>query len=280
MTVPKRWLDEDPGHRPDDFTRALLTGARAAAPSAEARARAAAALGVDAVAASTGGAPAATHGALAWGKGLALLTVGVAVVGGALLLRRDHRAPVTVATAAGPAPSPTAAATPAASTTLPAPPVQPAPGGAPGMAAPTPRATRPAAKQPHRDIAGAKAAAKTATDAAVPGGAPETAAPAQTRNGLREEVALISAAREAIAENAYRAALRVLDLHDRSFPSGVLAPEATALRVEALYGLADPTAPSLAARFLADHPDGPLADRVRTLQRRGPRSSGNEPRRP
>ena len=83
---------------------------------------------------------------------------------------------------------------------------------------------------------------------------------------LREEIALIDDARAAIAAGAPGKALGVLGRHDRRYPNGVFAPEATVLRIEALTGAGEgEMARTLAHRFLKAHPDSPFAERVERL---------------
>jgi hypothetical protein len=87
---------------------------------------------------------------------------------------------------------------------------------------------------------------------------------------LREEIALLDQAREALKNESPQRALALLDRYTRRFVHGTFAPEAEALRIEALVrdGQSD-RARTLGRRFLAQHPASPLADRVeRTLAAR------------
>lgn len=80
---------------------------------------------------------------------------------------------------------------------------------------------------------------------------------------LRAEIALVDAARSAVATGADDRALVLLNRYDTSHRAGTFRPEATALRIEALDHLGRTgQARTLAQRFLAAHPDSPLADRV------------------
>jgi outer membrane protein assembly factor BamD (BamD/ComL family) len=61
-------------------------------------------------------------------------------------------------------------------------------------------------------------------------------------------------------------ALSALDGYDASFPHGVLAQEAEAMRIDALVRSGQSSAANArASRFLALHPDSPQAPRVRAL---------------
>ena len=80
---------------------------------------------------------------------------------------------------------------------------------------------------------------------------------------LRAEIALVDAARSAIATGADDRALVLLNRYDTSYRAGTFRPEATALRIEALDHLGRTAqARTLAQRFIAAHPDSPLAGRV------------------
>ena len=80
---------------------------------------------------------------------------------------------------------------------------------------------------------------------------------------LRGEIALIDAARNAVAHASSARAIALLDRYAASYPTGTFRPEATVLRVEALSGLGHTAeARALARRFIATHPDSPLAARV------------------
>ena len=86
---------------------------------------------------------------------------------------------------------------------------------------------------------------------------------AVTSSELRAEIALVDAARSAVATGADDRALVLLNRYDNSYRTGTFRPEATALRIEALDHLGRTAqARMLAQRFLAAHPDSPLADRV------------------
>jgi hypothetical protein len=86
---------------------------------------------------------------------------------------------------------------------------------------------------------------------------------AATPSDLRVEIALVDAARSAVATGADDRALALLDRYDSSYRAGTFRPETTALRIEALEHLGRTAqARTLAERFIAAHADSPLADRV------------------
>ncbi len=91
-------------------------------------------------------------------------------------------------------------------------------------------------------------------------------APARHRTGaneLRDEIALVDAARSAIRADAPDRALSLLDHYRHSYPRGELAPEAAVLRIEAVAAAGRTIeARRLARAFLAQHPESPLSDRV------------------
>jgi hypothetical protein len=83
---------------------------------------------------------------------------------------------------------------------------------------------------------------------------------------LREEIALLDATRQALKQATPRAALDLLARHESRFPHATLAPEADALRIEALEQTGDSAAArKLARRFLTLYPDSPLAARVERM---------------
>jgi hypothetical protein len=99
-------------------------------------------------------------------------------------------------------------------------------------------------------------AARRARDTAV-------VAPPVEVEGVEAELALVRAAK---AEADDLAALTLLDRHADRFPRGVLAPEREMLRAERLCALGrSDDARAVAARFLADDDDHPLARRMRKV---------------
>ena len=99
--------------------------------------------------------------------------------------------------------------------------------------------------------------------ASIPARAHHHALAAATPSELRAEIALVDAARSAVGAGADDRALVLLNRYDTSYRAGTFRPEATALRIEALDHLGRTAqARTLAQRFLAAHPESPLADRV------------------
>ncbi len=231
----------------DPFERALLrAGQRERAPRGADR-RLLAALGV-----GGGGALAgflARYTPKMGGKGLlATIAASVAVVGAAgwVVSSSDARAPsanvVPTASATPPAPVPSAAENPIEA--LPSTRVEDLPSS---QLAPKPTTKSPGASPP---------AAPTAT---VADGTPN----------LAREIELVQGARSALGRGDASETLRMLDVHDREFPSGTLGPESRVLRIEALIHAGGDRnikrANALGDAFLAEHPSGPQARRVRTV---------------
>jgi hypothetical protein len=80
---------------------------------------------------------------------------------------------------------------------------------------------------------------------------------------LEEEVTRIDRARAALAGGAPTRALLELDQYDLRFPDGMMKPEATVVRIDAMAHSGNlEGAKTLGRRFLAAHPDGGLALRV------------------
>jgi hypothetical protein len=97
----------------------------------------------------------------------------------------------------------------------------------------------------------------------IPAPAHHHALAATTPSELRAEIALVDAARSAVSTGADDRALLLLNRYDTSYRAGTFRPEAAALRIEALDHLGRTAqARTLAQRFIAAHPDSPLADRV------------------
>jgi hypothetical protein len=83
---------------------------------------------------------------------------------------------------------------------------------------------------------------------------------------LRAEIDLIDRARAALQAGDTSEALDLLGRHAVRFPDGALAPEETALRVEALMrGSRTAEARAYARRFIAANPASPLSERMRRL---------------
>ena len=90
------------------------------------------------------------------------------------------------------------------------------------------------------------------------------AAPAPVVAGdLRDQIALIDAARAAVKGGSSERALVLLRRYDSSYPGGAFRPEALALRIEALdQDGRRAEAQALARDFLARYPHSPVAERV------------------
>ena len=81
---------------------------------------------------------------------------------------------------------------------------------------------------------------------------------------LRDEIRIVDRARAALNKRTPQQALQELRQYFNDHPNGMLEPEAAVLRIEALRESGDRVQAAAASRsFLARHPDGPLADRVR-----------------
>jgi hypothetical protein len=130
-----------------------------------------------------------------------------------------------------------------------------------------------------RTPAPASAAASPETPKDVPQSVSSTAAPAvpapaeldprprvRQTDSLAAELALLDDARGAIARRDAALALTLLDRHKAGHGSGVLAPEALLLRIEALLlGGNRRLAERLGSEYLTRQPSGPHADRIRSL---------------
>jgi TolA-binding protein len=140
-------------------------------------------------------------------------------------------------------------------------------------ALPLPPAAKVAA--PVHAVVPPKPAEPAAVNAAEPAPAPATA-PQPSKPSLRNasasdtsltaELTAIEQARAAFLAHDYGQALRSLDDYARRFPKQQLRSEATVLRVESLAGRGDrDTAARVGRDFLQNHPNGPYAQRVRSL---------------
>jgi TolA-binding protein len=140
-----------------------------------------------------------------------------------------------------------------------APPVPAAPKVAAQLkAVPSPRAPEPvAAPAPEAETSPAPA---TVTARVTPHPA------ATIDTSLTAELAAVDQARAAVLSHDYGQALRLLDDYAHRFPKRQLASEATVLRVESLAGRGDHDGAARVGRaFLQNHPNGPYAQRVRSL---------------
>jgi hypothetical protein len=96
--------------------------------------------------------------------------------------------------------------------------------------------------------------------------APKAPVARDAKPDLSEEVAVLDLARKAtLAQDPLRT-LELLDAYHRRFPRGLLGPEATVLRIDALSasGRKD-AAVALARAFLATSPTSPHAERLRAI---------------
>ena len=139
-------------------------------------------------------------------------------------------------------------------------------------------AQRSPATEPTAPVKKMSVAVPAAHDDEAPSAAPVTAAAHEKRvektrrrpapapapaGDLRDQIALIDAARTAVKAGATERALVLLRRYETSYPGGAFRPEALALRIEALAegGRAAEARP-LAREFLARYPQSPLSDRV------------------
>jgi len=97
-----------------------------------------------------------------------------------------------------------------------------------------------------------------------------------TRLRVGDEIAALDAARAALGRGDAAAAGGVLETYRRSFPKGVLQPEAAVLEVQVAMGSGNrERAASLARSFLVRHPSSPHAPRVRALLSRATARGGS-----
>ena len=215
-----------------DLERTLLQAARNERPSPELTARMAAGLGISVGAAlTTAAAPAAAAKTTlsvwtAWVSAGALAVAVTAGVVGVQMVRAPAQAPVK-------------AAPPVAAPAI-TPPVAEAPRAPSVVAVPVARVE----KIRRRPIAAAAPVAAPASD-------------------LRDQIALIDAARAAVKTGSSERALVLLRRYDASYPGGAFEPESLALRIEALeQDGRHAEARTLARDFLARYPRSPVADRI------------------
>jgi hypothetical protein len=127
----------------------------------------------------------------------------------------------------------------------------------------------PSAQLPPAPSAPSATLATSSASASAPLAAPALMPTSRSvRSGaLHDEIALIDGARIALAAGSPARALGLLQRHDARYPHGALAPEALAVRIEALDKSGQRArARVLALAFLADHPDSPLAERIARLR--------------
>lgn len=262
MTTPRRLLDDGA----DGFERRLLRAADGDRPSRSARSRLLVTLGVAAAATTateTAGAAGATGGLTTLAKAWGIKTLGVAalltVTGAtAVHVARSTRAsgseaaPQAVTVAASPRPK-----APVATMRREEPSPAPEAAYAPVPALPVPRARNPAASVQPRAIVVA---------APAPTEPPAPALRLSPPPALGEETASLDAARSALRSGRAGEALVQLDAYARRFPGGVLGPESSALRVEALLLLGDRAgAEAIAHALIASAPRTSAARRASVL---------------
>jgi hypothetical protein len=225
-----------------DFERRLLEAASRERPSRELCERMAQAIGVspppiappDSMApgasVATPGAALGIRALLPWVSG----TVVLAIAAGAIVAARTSTS-TSSAPQAGSASAPLRAPVPVP---VPSPP-------------PAPIAVPP-------EASGESSSSTTAAAPAHPGRrASATAA------DLRDQIALIDAARAAVSAGAGDRALEILRKYQGKYAAGSFRPEATALKIEALVKLERTAeARALAERFVVEHDGSPLAERV------------------
>ena len=104
-------------------------------------------------------------------------------------------------------------------------------------------------------------------DEARPSPAGSVATRATTGAGdLRGEIELVDGARAALTARSPYRALEIVRRYEGRYPSGTFTPEATAVKVEALVRLGRTgEARKLASRFVSEHRDALIADRIAAL---------------
>jgi len=126
--------------------------------------------------------------------------------------------------------------------------------------------------------AGRAPAARATTDRAsaptVARGTATSSAAASSGSSFHEELALVEAARSALARGDTTACLRALDGHDERFREGVFADEIAVMRIEALAARGEHArARTLGERFLAHSPSSTYASRIRSILATAPRAA-------
>jgi TolA-binding protein len=121
----------------------------------------------------------------------------------------------------------------------------------------------------HLTAGRAEAAYTTESAAVTPSAVPtqvQPPTPQRQQSFLQSERATIELAQALVRSGDPAAALRTLSAHALRYPKPQLAPEAMLVRMEALLELGQVSeAQRLGSRFLLAHPDGPYAQRVRSL---------------
>jgi TolA-binding protein len=241
MSDPTRLLE----HGSDEFEASLLRAGRSDAMSSRSRRQILAGIGIGGLLTASTVASGVRAAAKGW---FAKTSIGAA---GALAIWAGVRA------------------------THPSPPVAPAAAPVAAAAQPVPRvgAAQPAALPAAEPLAEPERTAPETAKAPAPRGparfAPQPTAEttrAEREASLTAELGAIEQARRAFLARDYSQSLRLLDEYARRFPKRQLASEATVLRIEALAARGDHDAASRVGRdFLQNHPNGPYAQRVRSV---------------
>ena len=138
----------------------------------------------------------------------------------------------------------------------------------PAPATPAPLApvvVAPRAASPHPGPVAVVAPAPEPLPVVQPAKAPNRSSPLAD-SSLTAELGALEQARGAFLKRDYGQTLRLLDDYARRFPKRQLGSEATVLRIEALSARGDrDTASRLGRDFLQNHPNGPYAQRVKSL---------------
>jgi hypothetical protein len=115
----------------------------------------------------------------------------------------------------------------------------------------------------------ASAAAESKKELRLPTSAAIAVSPTAVESAptpVRAEVAALDEAHRALWRGEPARALSILDAYASRFPHGVMAPEATLVRIEALLKAGDrPAAERAATALAATHPDNPYLARVQSL---------------
>ena len=83
---------------------------------------------------------------------------------------------------------------------------------------------------------------------------------------LADQIALVDAARTALAAGSAQRALSIVREYQHDYPTGTFRPEVSAVKIEALVKMGRTAeARTLAERFVVAYGPGPLADRVARL---------------
>lgn len=227
----------------DKLTEELLAAAKTEQPSDAVKDRVLAAVLEEPPA---GDSARATSRRMWWIGGLSLLAIGVGVGVGSGALREEPVPvpPVVVVEAPRPPPAPVNVEPPPVEAPVPQPAPTPEPAPVEPPAPPPPIASK-KPKQP-----------------------PPTPTPdpiEEDIDQLAREVALLDEARSTLT-SAPTKALDVLERHAREFPTGALRSEADLLRLEALVKAERRSeASKLAKRLSAQHPSGPVAERIQRI---------------